>query len=50
MSPNTTPSAPSSKAAPAGWAAAAGVETAAGEMLSVLLMGMGAFAAGCVRP
>ena len=40
MSPNTTPSAPRSRAAPAGWAAAAGVQTAAGEILSVVLLGM----------
>src|SRR6478752_1629446 len=50
MSPNTTPSAPSSRAAPAGWAAAAGVETAAGEILSVVLLGMaGLFRSGRAR-
>src|SRR5262249_42661404 len=40
MSPNTTPSAPSSKAAPTGWAATAGVETAAGEVLFVVPLSM----------
>src|SRR5215217_7641205 len=51
MSPNTTPSAPRSKAGPARWCATAGVETAAGEVLSVVLLAIaGLLRSGRVLP